>query len=194
MGGRVWTHALSLWCFWWCLLQHTHCGPHSTPPASSHPPPCFWTPSIIRWLPPKAFVHHFRHWLEDSMKELERTLTLSLSCSPNQRTVLPVNRSKPVVLQHFYYIFWPLSLLFLIAVAQAPIVFFQLPCLKRVVVLAPYLQGLIEDGVSAVLRQMDLRLPTTWLILLLNDVVLLWPSITNRSLAKSCLSFWRVVT
>lgn len=27
MGGRGWIHAVSVWCFWRCLLQHAHCGP-----------------------------------------------------------------------------------------------------------------------------------------------------------------------
>lgn len=72
---------------------------HRTP--SHPPPPCFWTPSIVRWLP-TASVPHVCHWLDYSMKELEWTLTLNMSRSPNQHTVLPGKKSKLVVLQHLY--------------------------------------------------------------------------------------------
>lgn len=88
------------------MLTVAHCTP-------SHPPPsCFWTPSIVRWLP-TASVPHVCHWLDYSMKELEWTLTLNMSCSPNQHTVLPVEKSKLVVLQHLHVDFYDHSILFL---------------------------------------------------------------------------------
>lgn len=124
-GGRGWIHAVFVWCFGRCLLRHAHCGP-------PHPPhillllllPCFWTPSIVRWLP-TASVPHVCHWLDYSMKKLEWTLTLNMSCISNQKTVLPLKKSQLVVLQHLHVDFYDHSIRFLAVEGRWLLLFWQ---------------------------------------------------------------------
>lgn len=84
---------------------------HRTP---SHPPPsCFWTPFIVRWLPHSICAS----CLPLTGLQYERAgMTLNMSCSPNQHTVLPVGEKKErklVVLQHLHVDFYDRSTLFL---------------------------------------------------------------------------------
>jgi len=62
-------------------------------------------PSIVRWLP-TASVPHVCLWLDHSMTELEWSLTRNMSRSPNQHTVLPVNKVNLLSYSIFLRIFW----------------------------------------------------------------------------------------
>lgn len=128
-GGRGWIHAVSVWCFWRCLLQHAHCGPpHPLTSSSSMFLDTLHRPlaphSICASCLPLTGLQYERAGMDsDSQYELQPKpayCTASYKKKTKQKT-----KSKLVVLQHLHVDFYDLSILFLAVEGRWLLLFWQ---------------------------------------------------------------------
>lgn len=178
LGKTGWQSlTVSVWCFWHSLLQHADCG--TLHPSTAHLPTHILLLHISGHPPssagsPTASVPRICHW------QYERA-------GKDSRVKAQTRRKKT---KHKK---WNFAEFLCGSLQSLRTLFDHSPPVRRkvhtcwVFLTVSYFPAMQGDRWTRTFT-------TTWIILLLSDVVLLWPSITDHLLVKSCLSACKVVT
>lgn len=111
-GGGDWIHAVSVWCFWRCLLQHAHCGPPHPLTSSSSSSSSMFLDTLHHLLAPHSIC---ASCLPLTGLQYERAgLDCDSQCA-SQTSILYCQLKSKLVLQHLHVEVYDRSSLFLAA-------------------------------------------------------------------------------